>query len=76
MTGALSTAERNYPTSEVRGRRWEDPMSERRRPTGVNPRPRSGAVAESARLRQHRNGREELPHVRLQEVRILAVTPT
>ena len=28
------------------------------------PRPRAGAVAESARLRRRRNGREELPHVR------------
>ena len=27
----------------------------------VTPHPRSGAVAESARLRQHRNGREDLP---------------
>ena len=39
-------------------------MPEGRQPRGVTPRPRSGAVAKSARLRQHRNGREELPHVR------------
>ena len=30
--GALSAAERNYPTSEVRGRSWEDPMPEGQRP--------------------------------------------
>ena len=48
--------------SEVRGRSLEDPMPEGRWPRGVTPRPRSGAVAESTRLRQHRNGREELPH--------------
>ena len=30
-------------------------------PRGVTLRPRSGAAAESARLRRHRNGREELP---------------
>ena len=36
-------------------------MPEGRRPRGVTPRPRSGAVAESARLRRRRNGREELP---------------
>ena len=39
-------------------------MPERLRPRGVTPRPRSGAAAKSTRLRQHRNGREELPHVR------------
>ena len=31
---------------------------------GVTPRLRSGAAAESARLRRRRNGREELPRVR------------
>ena len=35
-------------------------MPEGRRPRGVTPRPRSGAVAESARLRERRNGGEEL----------------
>ena len=50
VTGALSVAERSYPTSEVRGRSQEDPMPEERRPRGVTLRPRSGAVAESARL--------------------------
>ena len=38
-------------------------MPEGRWPRGVTPRPRSGAVAESVRLRQHSNGGEELPHV-------------
>ena len=38
-------------------------MPERGQPRGVTPRPRSGAVAESARLRWCRKGREELPHV-------------
>ena len=60
-TGALSAAERSYTTSEVRGRSWEDPMPEGRRPRGVTPRPRSGAAAKSARLQRCRNGREELP---------------
>ena len=36
-------------------------MPEGQRPRGVTPRLRSGAVAESARLRRRRNGREELP---------------
>ena len=30
--GAPSAAERSHPTSEVRGRSWEDPMPEARRP--------------------------------------------
>ena len=50
VTSALSVAERSYPTSEVRGRSWEDPIPEGRRPRGVTPCPRSGAAAESARL--------------------------
>ena len=45
-TGALSAAERSHPTSEVRGRSWEDPMPEGRRPRGVTPRLRSRGVAE------------------------------
>ena len=49
--------------AEVRVRSWEDPMPKGQRPRGVTPRPRSGAVAESARLRWRRNGREELPRV-------------
>ena len=62
-TSALSVAERSYPTSEVTGRSWEDPMPEGRRPRGITPRLRSGAAAESARLQWHRNGRQELPHI-------------
>ena len=50
--------------SKVRGRSQEDPMPEGRRPRGVTPRPRSGAAAESTRLRRLRNGREELPCIR------------
>ena len=68
-------AERSYPTSEVRGRSLEDPMPEGRWPRGVTPRPRSGAVAESVRLRQHRNGGEELPHVRGEGRRPRGATP-
>ena len=62
--GAQSTAKRNYPTSEIGGRNQEDPIPEARRPRGITPCPRSEAVAESARLRRCRNGREELPHIR------------
>ena len=61
VTGTLGTAERSYPTSEVRGRSWEDTMPEGQQPRAVTPRPSSGAVAESARLQRRRNGREELP---------------
>ena len=46
----------SYPTSEVRGRSQEDPMLEGQWPRGVTPCPRSGAAAESARMRRHRNG--------------------
>ena len=35
-------------------------------PRGATPRPRSRAATESARLRWHRSGREELPHVESQ----------
>ena len=63
-TGALSTAERSHPTSEVRGRSREDPMPEGRQPRGVTPCLRSGAAAESTRLRQCRNRREVLPRIR------------
>ena len=48
--------------SEVRGRSQEEPMPKGRRPRGVTPHPRPGAVAESARLQGSRNSREELPH--------------
>ena len=60
-TGELSAAKRSYPTSEVRGRSREDPMPKGRRPRGVTPLPRSGAVAKSSRLQRRRNGGEELP---------------
>ena len=60
-TNALSVGERSYPTSEVRGRSWEDPMPKGWQPRGVTPRARSAEVAESARLQGHRNGQEELP---------------
>ena len=35
VTCAFSAAERCYPTSEVRGRGWEDPMPKGRRLGGV-----------------------------------------
>ena len=47
--------------SEVRGRSPEDPMPERRQPRGATPRLRSGTVAESARLRRHRNSEKNYP---------------
>ena len=39
-------------------------MPEGQRPRGVTPCLRSGAAAESARLRRHRNGEEELTRIR------------
>ena len=45
-----STAERSYPTSEVRGRSRKDPMPEGQQSRGATPGLRSGAAAESARL--------------------------
>ena len=54
-------------------------MPEGQRPRGVTPRPRSGAAAESGRLRRHRNGhrncREELPPARGQGRRLGGPTP-
>ena len=47
--------------SKVRGRSQEDPMPKERRPRGVTPCPRSGAAAESARLRQRRNAEKSYP---------------
>jgi len=38
--------------SEVRGRSWEDPMPEWRRPRGITPHPRSGAEAEAATVQE------------------------
>ena len=46
VTGALSTAKRSYPTSEVRGRSQEDPIPEGWHPRGITPLPRSRAAAE------------------------------
>ena len=46
VTSALSTAERSYPTSDVRGRSREDPMPEGQWPRGVTRRWRPGAAAE------------------------------
>ena len=63
------------PTSKVRGRSWEDPMPEGRRPRGVTPRLRSGAAAQSARLRLRSNRGEELLHVRSQRQRPEEATP-
>ena len=59
----------------IRGRSREDPMPEGRRPRGVIPGPRSGAVGKSTRLRRHRNGQEELSCVQGQGVRPRGVTP-
>ena len=53
---AWGSSGKSYPTSEVRGRSWEDLMPEGRRPRGVTPHLRSGAAAESTRLRRRRNG--------------------
>ena len=50
-------------------------MPEGRRPRGVTPLPRSGAAAESARLRRCRNGPEELPRIRGQRWRLGGATP-
>ena len=74
-TGALSAAERSHPTSEVRAPSQEDPMPEGRRPRGVTPRPKSGAAAESTRLRRCRNGCEEPPRIQGQGGRPRGVTP-
>ena len=50
-------------------------MDEGLRSRGVTPRSRSGAAAESTRLRQRRNGREELPRIRGQRGRLGGDTP-
>ena len=62
--------------SKVRGRSREDHMPEGRWPRGVTPHLRSGAAAESTRLRRRRNGREELPRVRGQGQRLGGDTPS
>ena len=60
---ALSTAERSYPMSKVRGRSREDPMPEGQRPRRATPRLRSGAGAGRTPCPKG-GGQEELPHVR------------
>ena len=45
------------------------------RPRGATPHPRSGAAAESVRLRRRRNGWEELPHVWSQGRQLGGATP-
>ena len=74
-TGAPSAAERSHPTSEVRGRSWEDPVPEGQQPRGVTPCPRSGQrprvpECEGAGTAERSyplsevggGGREEIPH--------------
>ena len=56
--------QRGATSREVRGRSWEDPMPERCRPRGVTPRSRSGAAAESARLRRCRKAKRSYPSPR------------
>ena len=50
LVAGLRLAERSYPTTEVRGRSWEDFMPKGWQPRRVTPRARAGAVAKSARL--------------------------
>ena len=86
---AHSAAERSYPTSEVRasGRECQAETAQEQ-PRGATPLPRSGAAAErrypawkvraaakSARLRQCRSRRKELPHVQGQEWQPGGATP-
>ena len=49
------------PHVRGQGQKLGGPHVEGWQPRGVTPRPRSGAVATSVRLRQHRSSREELP---------------
>ena len=44
-------------------------------PRGATPRPRSAAATKSARLRRHRSGQEELPHIRNQGWRPRGASP-
>ena len=62
---STSAAERSYPTSEVRGRSWEDPMPDGWQPRGATPRPRSEAEAKRRYPASEVRGGdwEELPHV-------------
>ena len=60
----LRAAERSYPTSDVRGRSWKDPMPEGRRTRGVSLCPRSGVTAERSHPAPEARGGgwEEPPH--------------
>ena len=84
-----AVAKRSYPTSEVRGSSQECQAAMTQEwPKGATPCLRSGAaaersyplsdvgaVAESARWQQCRNGLEELPHARGQEWQLGGATP-
>ena len=61
--------------SEARGRSREDPMPKEWWSRGVTPHPRSGAAAKSARLRQPRSSREELPNLQGQGWQLGGATP-
>ena len=81
-TGALSTGscewkrcQEELPHVRGQGQKPGGPKPEGRWPRGVTPRLRSGAAAESARLRRHRNGREELPCVRGKGLQPRGATP-
>ena len=65
VTCAFSAAERCYPTSEVRGRSWEDPMPKGRRLSGVTLSLRPGAGAERSYPMPEARGRglEDKPHL-------------
>ena len=66
VTGALSAAERSYPTSEVRGSGREcQAVMAQERPRGATPRPRPGAAAGRSNPAPAVRGcgREEQPHV-------------
>ena len=57
-----STVRMRWPSAGCNGLHRSAPAEAR--PRGATPCPRSGAAIESVRLRRHRSGLEELPHVR------------
>ena len=64
-TGALSSAERSYPTSEVRGSGWEwKAVTAQEWWRGATPRLRSGVAAKRSYPTSEARGRgwEDLPH--------------
>ena len=63
-TGVPTPRREELPHVRGQGQKPGGPHAEGQRWRGVTPRLRSGAAAESARLRRRRIGREELPHVR------------